>query len=71
MTTTTYEVDGMTCGHCVASITRQLDAVPGVERVAVDLTTQQVAVTGRTVIDDALVVAAVAEAGYAVTGRVG
>lgn len=35
METITLNVEGMTCGGCVASVTRVLQAVPGVMNVAV------------------------------------
>jgi len=38
MKTTTIAVTGMTCGGCVASVTRALKAVPGVQDVQVTLT---------------------------------
>jgi copper chaperone len=38
METITMNVQGMTCGGCVASVTRVLKAVPGVSDVAVSLT---------------------------------
>ncbi len=37
MQTTTLKIEGMTCGGCVASVTRVLKAVPGVEDAAVTL----------------------------------
>ncbi|MFO1415386.1 MAG: heavy-metal-associated domain-containing protein [Burkholderiales bacterium] len=37
METITMKVDGMTCGGCVANVTRVLKAVPGVNDVAVTL----------------------------------
>ena len=37
MTTSTYTVVGMTCGHCVSSVTEEVSQVPGVTDVAVDL----------------------------------
>lgn len=37
MQTVTIKVEGMTCGGCVASVTRVLKAVPGVSDVAVTL----------------------------------
>ena len=37
METVTMSVKGMTCGGCVASVTRVLKAVPGVESVDVTL----------------------------------
>ena len=61
----TYTVSGMTCDHCVASVTEEVGEVAGVERVDVVLETGQVTVSGSEVPDDA-VRAAVEEAGYAV-----
>jgi copper chaperone len=37
MITVTLKVEGMSCGGCVASVTRVLKAVPGVDDVAVTL----------------------------------
>ena len=37
MATTTYEVTGMTCGHCVNAVTSELSALNGVTGVTVDL----------------------------------
>jgi copper chaperone len=37
METVTMKVEGMTCGGCVASVTRVLKAMPGVADVAVTL----------------------------------
>ena len=37
MQTTELKVDGMTCGSCVASVTKALKRVPGVQDVEVDL----------------------------------
>jgi copper chaperone len=66
-TTSTYTVTGMTCGHCVASVTEEVSKVDGVTDVEVDLATGQVTVTSDGPVDDAAVAAAVDEAGYAVT----
>jgi copper chaperone len=63
---TTYEIDGMTCEHCVRSVTEEVSEVPGVARVEVDLRSGRMVVQG-TAVDDAAVRAAVDEAGYAVT----
>ncbi len=65
MTTSTYTVSGMTCGHCVASVTEEVGEVAGVQSVDVVLETGAVTVTGEGVSDEA-VKAAVEEAGYAV-----
>ena len=37
MTTTTYTVTGMTCGHCVGAVTEELSGLPGVTEVSIDL----------------------------------
>ncbi len=37
MEAVTIKVEGMTCGGCVAGVTRVLKAVPGVQEVAVTL----------------------------------
>ena len=66
MATRTYLVEGMTCGHCVGSVTDQLDQVPGVTGVEVDLSSGQVTVESDGTVDDAAVTAAVQEAGYEV-----
>ena len=65
--TRVYNVEGMTCGHCVASVTSEVGKVAGVSGVVVDLAAGTVEVTG-TGVDEAAVRAAVDEAGYAVTG---
>ena len=63
METKTYAVPGMHCDHCKAAVSRELEAVTGVERVAVDLETKLVTVRGYA-LDDAALVAAIDEAGY-------
>lgn len=62
--TQTYTVTGMTCGHCVASVTEEIQEVSGVEDVSVVLETGAVTVTSAEPVDDAAVKAAVEEAGY-------
>jgi copper chaperone len=69
MSTATYTVTGMTCGHCVTSVTEEVSQVPGVTAVDVDLENGGLTVTSEAPVDDAAVRAAVAEAGYEVTGR--
>lgn len=61
--TSTYIVTGMTCSHCVASVTADVQELPGVENVEV-LETGAVTVTSAGPIDESSVRAAVAEAGY-------
>ena len=63
---TTYTVKGMTCQHCVASVTEEVGEVAGVQEVRVDLPTGAVTVVGDA--DADAVRAAVDEAGYEVVG---
>ena len=62
--TSTYGVSGMTCEHCVRSVTEEVSEVPGVTAVDVDLASGRLTVTGAA--DDDAVRAAVVEAGYQV-----
>lgn len=64
MTTATYQVKGMTCGHCVNSVNTEISALAGVRDVQVDLASGQVTVTSEAPLDPAAVRAAVDEAGY-------
>ncbi|NYV76925.1 heavy-metal-associated domain-containing protein [Streptomyces sp. UH6] len=67
--TTVYDVAGMTCGHCRATLTTEIGAVDGVLGVEVDLEAGQVAVTTSGAPDDALLARVVDDAGYQLTGR--
>jgi copper chaperone len=64
MSETTYTVIGMTCDHCVSSVTEEITEIDGVTGVAVDLPTGSVTVTSAAPIDDERIRAAVTEAGY-------
>ncbi|MFC5998758.1 heavy-metal-associated domain-containing protein [Quadrisphaera sp. GCM10027208] len=67
MTTTTYDVKGMTCDHCVHAVTTELKGLDGVTAVDVDLDaggTSKVTVTSEAPLDEDAVRAAVDEAGY-------
>jgi len=65
MTTATYTVTGMTCEHCVASVTEEVTALPGVTDVRVELGTGALTVSGDAAQDTEAVRGAVQEAGYA------
>ncbi|GAA1352616.1 heavy-metal-associated domain-containing protein [Arthrobacter koreensis] len=68
---TKLSISGMTCGHCVASVTEELSAVEGVQDVQVDLVADGVStavVTSSEAIAPELLGEAVAEAGYTVVG---
>ena len=62
--TASYTVTGMTCGHCVASVTEEVQEIPGVTDVQVDLATGALSITSSQPIEDDAVRAAVDEAGY-------
>jgi len=64
--TRSFTVQGMTCGHCVSSVTEEVQDIPGVESVDVVLETGAVTVTSSQPLDDSAVRAAVEEAGYQV-----
>jgi copper chaperone len=66
MTTTTYSVSGMTCGHCVSAVTEELSKLDGVTEVQVDLAAGTATVTSDQPLDDEAVRNAVDEAGYEV-----
>lgn len=71
-TTTTFSVDGMTCGHCVQHVTEELTALAGVQDVTVELVkggSSPVTVVSQSPLSDADIAAAVDEAGYAVTPK--
>ena len=68
MSTISYTVVGMTCGHCVNAVTEEVSVVPGVTTVDVDLASVGLTVTSDTPVDDDAVRAAVEEAGYSVAG---
>jgi len=68
---TQLSISGMTCGHCVAAVTEELESIKGVQAVRVDLQAGGISVA--TVVSDEAIPArtlgeAVAEAGYAVVG---
>ncbi|MGW5466030.1 heavy-metal-associated domain-containing protein [Streptomyces sp. NPDC003996] len=65
MGSTTFKVTGMTCAHCVRSVTEEISSVAGVESVTVDLATSSVTVTASQPVDRADIAAAVDEASYA------
>jgi copper chaperone len=71
MTTEVFRVSGMTCDHCVAAVTEELSALPGVAAVSIDLVpgaVSAVSVDSAQPLDAAAVRAAVDEAGYELVG---
>lgn len=69
---TVINISGMTCGHCVASVTEELQELDGVENVAVELNTAGVSpatITSNRQLSDTEISEAVAEAGYLVVSN--
>ena len=69
MSTQTVRVAGMTCHHCVMSVTEEVGEIAGVTGVDVDLVaggTSTVTITADAPVADEAIAAAVSEAGYAV-----
>jgi len=66
---TTVNISGMTCAHCVGSVTEELTAIEGVENVDVELNAGGVSratITSNTEINPEQISEAVADAGYLV-----
>jgi copper chaperone len=66
MSTQTFPITGLTCGHCVGAVTSEVKALPGVTDVQVDLVaegTSTLSVTADKSLTDAEVAAALDEAG--------
>ncbi len=69
---TTVNVSGMTCGHCVSSVSEELESLAGVEGVDVDLNAggiSTVTITSSQELSPAEIGEAVAEAGYLVVAN--
>ncbi len=67
MTIAVYQVQGMTCEHCVRAVTEELSTLSGVTDISIELNAgslSAVHVTSSTALDEADVRAAVDEAGY-------
>ena len=61
------KIEGMMCGHCTGRVQKALEAVEGVSGVVMSLEEKTAAVDMGTEVADAVLTAAVAEAGYEVT----
>jgi copper chaperone CopZ len=64
--TTKLKISGMTCGNCVKHVTQALQAVPGVERVSVNLESGTAEVEGD--VSNEQLRAAIEEEGYELEG---
>ena len=59
---TELKIEGMSCAHCVASVEKALQSVPGVQAAQVELESGRATVQGNA--EQAAMLAAVAEEGY-------
>ena len=64
MTTTQFQVTGMTCGHCEMSVREEVAKVAGVDGIEVSAASGSLVVTSAAPVDADAVIAAVDEAGY-------
>jgi len=64
MATSTFTAIGMTCQHCVASVTKEVSELDHVTSVTVDLPTGKVTVQSEAPIPTDEVIAAIDKAGY-------
>ncbi|WP_297395757.1 cation transporter [Acidiferrobacter sp.] len=62
MSITTLRITGMTCGHCVAAVTKALQGVAGVESAQVNLAREEGVVKGSAPAEQ--LIKAVEEEGY-------
>ena len=70
MTTTEFQVTGMTCSHCEQAVSSEVSQIAGVDNVEVSAATGRLVITSSEPVADEQVLAAVDEAGYtAVRGR--
>ena len=64
--TISLPIEGMTCASCIGRIERALKAIPGVETVSVNLTTERASITTKSVVARATLVEAIENVGYSV-----
>lgn len=64
MTTQRFQVPEVSCQHCVNAITKEVSAIPGVQRVQVALDEKTVTVEHSEQVQTATIIAAINEAGY-------
>jgi copper chaperone len=64
MTTTEFQVTGMTCSHCEHAVSSEVSQIPGVDHVEVSAATGRLVITSSEPVTDEQVLAAVDEAGY-------
>ena len=60
----TIKVDGMTCQHCVAAVTKALESIDGIASVRVDLDAGTAAYDESASVDIEVIRKAIEDAGY-------
>ena len=60
----TIKVDGMTCQHCVAAVTKALESIDGIANVKVDLAAGTAAYDESAPVDIEVIRKAIEDAGY-------
>ena len=68
MQTITLNIEGMTCGGCVKSVTSILEGVNGVDKAEVSLENKNAVVTLSADVSDKALSATIVDAGYEVVG---
>ena len=60
------KIEGMSCGHCAAAVREELEKIPGVSAVAVDVQSKTATFKAGGEVGDDRIAKAVVEAGYEV-----
>jgi copper chaperone len=68
MSSVTVTVTGMTCGHCASSVREEVQNIPGVTDVDVDVASGKVTIDSEGPIGADAIQGAVEEAGYQLAG---
>lgn len=61
-------IEGMTCGHCAMSISKELTGIAGVSEVQVDHAAGKATLTAGETVNQSDIEHAISEAGYRATG---
>jgi len=64
---TKVSIDGMSCQHCVKSVTEKLNGMEGITSTVVDLEEKNAIVESKSPLDEAIITQTVADAGFTVT----
>jgi copper chaperone len=63
---TTIKVEGMSCKHCVAAVTKALEGIEGLERISVDLEKGEASFDEKKPVDPDIIKEHITKAGYTV-----